>query len=286
MQVTVKAGKREGVVEIHFSEKPSDEVRAELKAVGFRYTSRDNCWWGLKSTLPEFYSHITPALPPSEDHLPDAKKMVAPAEPQPVATPVQEPESASQPEPATEDEAQETVPVLTPAQRFDPEHPGYVLMSFDGENRTVKAEAVSSSGLALVRPTRKREWAIIHLSSGRALGKAFDTVSDRDLAQALFDLAQALADWNLPMESLVTNSDLRQRLKELPARAKSILEMKAAAETSPVPEPTPEPEPEPEPPLPAPVTHVVQANFNKPLTLREQAERIRAKLAARGVQTA
>lgn len=51
-RVTVSEGRREGIVEVRFPEKPDDETRAELKRCGFRWTRRSACWYGPRVALP------------------------------------------------------------------------------------------------------------------------------------------------------------------------------------------------------------------------------------------
>jgi hypothetical protein len=43
---------RAGVVEVHFAEKPDEQVRAQLKAAGFRWARSSSCWYGPESRLP------------------------------------------------------------------------------------------------------------------------------------------------------------------------------------------------------------------------------------------
>jgi hypothetical protein len=43
---------RAGVVEVRFAEKPAEEVRAALKAAGFRWARGNACWYGPESRLP------------------------------------------------------------------------------------------------------------------------------------------------------------------------------------------------------------------------------------------
>lgn len=49
---SVRPGKRPGFVEVVFPAKPSEEVRAELKAAGFRWAPSGGCWYGPKVALP------------------------------------------------------------------------------------------------------------------------------------------------------------------------------------------------------------------------------------------
>jgi hypothetical protein len=46
---------KEGVVEVHFAEKPDEDARAELKAAGFRWAFRNRCWYGPEDQLPDRY---------------------------------------------------------------------------------------------------------------------------------------------------------------------------------------------------------------------------------------
>lgn len=43
---------RSGVVEVRFAEKPDEQVRAQLKAAGFRWARSNSCWYGSESRLP------------------------------------------------------------------------------------------------------------------------------------------------------------------------------------------------------------------------------------------
>jgi len=43
---------RAGVVEVRFAEKPDEQVRAQLKASGFRWARSNACWYGPESRLP------------------------------------------------------------------------------------------------------------------------------------------------------------------------------------------------------------------------------------------
>lgn len=43
---------RAGVVEVRFVEKPDEQVRAQLKAAGFRWARSTSCWYGPESRLP------------------------------------------------------------------------------------------------------------------------------------------------------------------------------------------------------------------------------------------
>jgi hypothetical protein len=47
-------------VEIRFAEKPAPDVRAELKAAGFRWMARDACWYGPRAFLPVRYAGVSP----------------------------------------------------------------------------------------------------------------------------------------------------------------------------------------------------------------------------------
>lgn len=46
-------GKRPGFVDVHFSEKPPEDVRDSLKAAGFRWSRYHRCWYGPDATLPQ-----------------------------------------------------------------------------------------------------------------------------------------------------------------------------------------------------------------------------------------
>lgn len=50
--VTVRPGKRAGFVEILFPEKPSADVRAEMKAARFRWSRSGGCWYGPEANVP------------------------------------------------------------------------------------------------------------------------------------------------------------------------------------------------------------------------------------------
>ena len=52
---TLSPGTKPGYIEIHFSAKPGEAVRDELKAAGFRWSRFNKCWYGLKTNLPESY---------------------------------------------------------------------------------------------------------------------------------------------------------------------------------------------------------------------------------------
>lgn len=43
---------RDGVVEIHFTDKPDEDVRASLKAAGFRWARGNRCWYGREDRMP------------------------------------------------------------------------------------------------------------------------------------------------------------------------------------------------------------------------------------------
>lgn len=42
---------REGVVEVHFANKPEEDVRAALKSAGFRWARANRCWYGREDRL-------------------------------------------------------------------------------------------------------------------------------------------------------------------------------------------------------------------------------------------
>ncbi len=50
--VTKRPGTRPGFVELRFAVKPPAEIRAELKAAGFRWARRSACWYGPGARLP------------------------------------------------------------------------------------------------------------------------------------------------------------------------------------------------------------------------------------------
>lgn len=52
----VRDGKRPGFVEIAFPGKPDADVRAELKASGFRWAPSSGCWYGKADQLPARYA--------------------------------------------------------------------------------------------------------------------------------------------------------------------------------------------------------------------------------------
>lgn len=54
----ITPGTREGFVQIHFSSKPAESVRNELKNAGFRWSTRNRVWYGPKDTLPERYKDV------------------------------------------------------------------------------------------------------------------------------------------------------------------------------------------------------------------------------------
>lgn len=51
----VKDGTRSGFTEIHFADKPAEEVREELKSAGFRWSRANACWYGKTDKLPAKY---------------------------------------------------------------------------------------------------------------------------------------------------------------------------------------------------------------------------------------
>lgn len=51
----VSPGRRPGVVEVRFEEKPEEEIRQELKSAGFRWARTTGCWYGSEGALPERY---------------------------------------------------------------------------------------------------------------------------------------------------------------------------------------------------------------------------------------
>lgn len=48
---TVEAGTREGFVQLRFTAKPTADVRANLKANGFRWSGSNGVWYGPKAAL-------------------------------------------------------------------------------------------------------------------------------------------------------------------------------------------------------------------------------------------
>lgn len=63
LQITT--GTRPGYVQLWFSDKPAEEIRAELKAAGFHWNSKTSCWFGLDSALPGRYAE---AWQEEQDH--------------------------------------------------------------------------------------------------------------------------------------------------------------------------------------------------------------------------
>ena len=51
--VTISPGRRPGIVEVRFSAKPAEEIRAALKAARFRWARSNGCWYGPADRLPE-----------------------------------------------------------------------------------------------------------------------------------------------------------------------------------------------------------------------------------------
>ena len=64
--VTIRPGRRPGVVEVVFDAKPAETVRSELKARGFRWARTYGCWYGPAERLPD---HLTDSS--STGHAPD-----------------------------------------------------------------------------------------------------------------------------------------------------------------------------------------------------------------------
>lgn len=61
--VTASAVK-EGNVEVRFSTKPDETVRATLKAAGFRWSGANQCWYGRQDRLPQTFV-VAPAPAPA-----------------------------------------------------------------------------------------------------------------------------------------------------------------------------------------------------------------------------
>jgi hypothetical protein len=68
--VTISAGRRPGIVEVRFSAKPAEEVRAALKGAGFRWARSNGCWYGPEGKLPPALRPEAPTAEPA-GHAPD-----------------------------------------------------------------------------------------------------------------------------------------------------------------------------------------------------------------------
>lgn len=56
MNATVRRSTRSPQnVEVVFPSKPADDIRAELKAAGFRWSKFSSCWYGFADRLPARY---------------------------------------------------------------------------------------------------------------------------------------------------------------------------------------------------------------------------------------
>ena len=60
MSYQVSEGTRAGYSEVRFSEKPSVEIREELKSAGFRWAVTSACWYGRTAKLPARYQSAAP----------------------------------------------------------------------------------------------------------------------------------------------------------------------------------------------------------------------------------
>lgn len=60
MNHQVSDGTRAGYSEVRFSEKPSVEIREELKSAGFRWAVTSACWYGRTAKLPARYQSAAP----------------------------------------------------------------------------------------------------------------------------------------------------------------------------------------------------------------------------------
>lgn len=72
-QVKLSVNAAKNGLQLHFSNKPSDEIRSELKAAGWRWSFRNSCWYHRDIPINrDFAEHFVTKLNGSESPEPQA----------------------------------------------------------------------------------------------------------------------------------------------------------------------------------------------------------------------
>lgn len=261
MNVIVRKGKRDGFVELLFAEKPDAAVLEQLKSSDFRFYGPTKVWWGRETALPNAFKSlpVQAAAPVPPKVAPVAKPKVTPA-PKTQVKPQPEPEPVEEPEVTAEKSGE--APRLTPDRRWDPDHPGHILIRENTGDRMAKAVLVEG-GLAVNRVSKGKGYNLTHVHSGQALGRAFMELGRAD-AESLLRSANNITDWKLPAAELLKQADLPQRLRDLIQAHKDLANLQPAAKTEAVKPAAPAPKPAAKP-------NVVKADF-KALTITKQED--------------
>lgn len=195
----LKPGTKDGYIEIHFSGKPSEDIRNELKAFKFRWSNFNKCWYGKSDELPTSYrSKQQCAIAP-----------ITISEKTPAESTVETAVPCTTPD-ASKDSPVKPVPIESSEP---PAGPSVV----KAKGRVPSAESVTTTPNALRVNTVKNDggevqYVILHTASSTDIGFRFDVWGQ---AKDMLDKILPLTDWTKPCEEIMAIPGLEEKLAAL-----------------------------------------------------------------------